>query len=60
MIYIRSMNRPKAIDYHSPYIDNRPLIRPNAPETREYYLRGIMNDTEIGLPSDIIEIVVGD
>ncbi len=49
-----------AIDYHSPYIDNRPLARPNAPETREYYLRGVVSDAEMGLRSDIIKIVVGD
>lgn len=49
-----------AIDYHSPYIDNRPLAQPNTPETREYYLRGLDNDAEFGLRSDIIKIVVGD
>lgn len=49
-----------AIDYHSPYMDNRPLAQPGTPEVREYYLKGIVRDAEVGLRSDIIRVVVGD
>lgn len=48
-----------AIDFHSPYIDNRPLTNPGQPETREYYLRGVKDDKEIGVPGDVIRVVVG-
>jgi len=48
-----------ATDYHSPYIDNRPLAVAGQAETREYYLRGIVNDAEIGVPSDVIKVAVG-
>jgi hypothetical protein len=48
-----------AIDHHSPYVDNRPLARPGIPELREYYLRGMVDDAEIGLPSLVIRVVVG-
>ncbi len=47
------------IDYHSPYIDTRPLKVDGQPEVREYYLRGIVDDEEIGVPSDVIRVVVG-
>jgi len=49
---------PIAIDFFSPYVDNRPLARPGTPETREYYAVGILKDQEIGLPSDIIRATV--
>jgi hypothetical protein len=48
-----------AIDLHSPYIDNRELTVAGQPELREYYLRGVLNDAEIGVPSDVIRVVVG-
>jgi hypothetical protein len=48
-----------AIDFHSPYVDNRPLAVAGQPELREYYLRGVLNDEEIGVPSDIIRVIVG-
>ncbi len=44
------------MDTYSPYIDGRPLAQANVPETREYMLRGIMQDVEIGLDSDIQSI----
>lgn len=48
-----------AIDFHSPYVDNRALTVAGQPELREYYLRGVLSDAEIGVPSDIIRVVVG-
>lgn len=40
-------------DTSSPYIDGRPLAQPGAAESREYMLRGMVKDDEIGLDSDI-------
>jgi hypothetical protein len=48
-----------AIDFHSPYVDNRALTVAGQPELREYYLRGVLNDAEIGVPSDVIRVIVG-
>ncbi len=48
-----------AIDFHSPYVDNRALTIAGQPELREYYLRGVLSDAEIGVPSDIIRVIVG-
>lgn len=48
-----------AIDFHSPYVDNRALTVAGQPELREYYLRGVLSDAEIGVPSDVIRVVVG-
>jgi len=45
-----------ATDNNSPYIDGRPLANPAVPETREYMLRGLVKDEEIGLDSDILSI----
>lgn len=42
-----------ATDTSSPYIDGRELASPGVPETREYMLRGLINDAEIGLDSDV-------
>ena len=44
------------MDTSSPYIDGRPLAQANAAETREYMLRGVLTDVEIGLDSDIQSI----
>jgi hypothetical protein len=41
----------------SPFIDKIVLANPNQPEHWEYRALGIKNDEEIGLPSDIVEIV---
>ena len=43
----------------SPFIDRRPLAQPGVPETREYMLRGVVQDVEIGLDSDILSITWG-
>ena len=48
-----------AFDSSSPYIDNRELAVTGQPELREYYLRGVLDDVEIGVPSDVIRVVVG-
>ena len=48
-----------AVDYHSPYLDNRPLTIAGQPELREYYLRGIIDDEMIGVPGDVIRVSVG-
>ena len=47
------------MDTSSPYIDGRPLAQANVPETREYMLRGVVQDLEIGLDSDILSITWG-
>lgn len=46
-------------DSRSPYYDTAPLANPNVPETREYMGMGVIDDVEIGLPSDIVSIVFG-
>lgn len=48
-----------ARDTNSPYFDNIHLSVPNQPEHWEYRAFGIVDDVEIGLPSDIVEIVFG-
>jgi hypothetical protein len=48
-----------AFDGSSPYIDTRPLSVPGTPETREYMTKPVLNDVEIGLPSDVVSVVVG-
>lgn len=47
------------VDTSSPYIDGRPLAVPGVAETREYLARGIIDDEEIGLESDIVSITYG-
>jgi len=46
-------------DSSSPYYDTNPLATPNVPEVREYMGMGMIDDIEIGLPSDIVSIVFG-
>lgn len=46
-------------DSRSPYYDTAPLANPSVPETREYLGMGVIDDIEIGLPSDIVSIVFG-
>ncbi|HMJ92058.1 MAG TPA: hypothetical protein VK530_19710 [Candidatus Acidoferrum sp.] len=48
-----------ALDTNSPYVDGAPLAQPGVPETREYMLRGVMDDQEIGLDSDIQSVTWG-
>ncbi len=43
-------------DSASPYDDARPLAAPGVPEVREYLLRGMIDDREIGLDSDVVSI----
>jgi len=45
-----------ANDFHSPYFDTRPLAVAGTPEKREYKLRGLIGDTEIGQWSDVITV----
>lgn len=44
-------------DEKSPYKDTRPLAVAGHAETREYMARGVLDDAEIGLDSDIISVV---
>jgi len=39
------------------YDDRTPLAQPNVPEVREYMVCGIVNDEEVGQPSDIVSAV---
>lgn len=41
-----------ARDTHSPYIDNRPIAKNGIPEDREYIATRVINDIEVGEPSD--------
>ena len=47
------------LDTGSPYYDTRPLATPGVPETREYMARGVLDDEEIGLDSDIVSLTFG-
>jgi hypothetical protein len=40
-----------------PYYDESPLAVPNTPEVREYMARGVVDDEEVGEPSENKEIV---
>lgn len=44
-------------DGSSPYYDSNPLANPTVPEVREYIGVGVVDDAEIGLPSDIVSVV---
>jgi hypothetical protein len=48
-----------ARDTNSPYNDHTPLKVANTPETREYQAFGVLNDQQIGLPSDIVSVTFG-
>jgi hypothetical protein len=41
----------------SPYADTTPLAQPNVPERREYAVRGLINDAEVGELSDVVSVV---
>ena len=43
-------------DSSSPYFDTRALAQPGVPEVREYMLRGIIDDEEVGLDSDVVSV----
>ena len=51
----RSIESPKA-DTEAPYYDTRPLAQPGVPEVREYKVRGMVADDEIGQSSDIVSL----
>ncbi|MCA9201878.1 MAG: hypothetical protein KDA59_02475 [Planctomycetales bacterium] len=46
-----------ARDTNSPYNDHTPLATPGVAETREYRALGVIDDAEIGQPSDIVSVV---
>lgn len=46
-----------AISTGTTYIDRRELAQPNVPEVREYMACGVVDDEEIGQPSDIVTVV---
>ena len=48
-----------AFSAHPPFIDTRPLSVPGTPEKREYMVKNVLNDHEIGLESDVVSITVG-
>jgi len=43
-----------ASETHSPYVDNRPLLKAGKPETRQYKAVFFLGKSEIGLPSDVV------
>lgn len=45
-------------DNFSPYYDTNPLSNPAVPEVREYMGRGVIDDVEIGLDSDIVSLTL--
>jgi hypothetical protein len=47
-----------ARDTQSPYVDTTPLATPGTPEVREYRVRGVINDDEIGDYSPALQITV--
>lgn len=47
------------IDSSSPYFDTRPLAEPGVAEQREYKVRGLLDDQEIGQDSSIVSILYG-
>lgn len=51
--------RKLSYDSESPYVDTAPLAQPGVAEVREYMARGVLDDVEIGLDSDIVSIPYG-
>ena len=47
-----------ARDTLSPYVDTTPMTAPNVPEVREYRIRAVIDDIEIGDYSDIVQITI--
>jgi hypothetical protein len=45
-----------ANDFHTPYLDGRPLAVAGKPELREYKLRALIGDEEVGQWSDVITV----
>jgi hypothetical protein len=50
----------RAFDTNPPYDDYTPLAVAGTPEKRQYRLRAVMNEAEIGLYSNIVEVTVTD
>jgi hypothetical protein len=48
---------PAGHGYQSPYYDTKPLANPAVSEVREYLVRGMIGDKEIGLDSDVVSII---
>ncbi|MFA6546284.1 MAG: hypothetical protein WCS99_17830 [Limisphaerales bacterium] len=46
-------------DTNSPYNDHTPLTTTGVPEMREYQAFGVLNDAQIGQPSDIASVTFG-
>ncbi|MFN7119169.1 MAG: hypothetical protein ACK4TA_20390 [Saprospiraceae bacterium] len=46
-------------DNNSPYEERIVLENPAVPEHWEYRLVGVIKDVEVGLPSDVIEVIIG-
>ncbi len=46
-------------DTNSPYEGHTPLAQAGVAEVREYSLRGVINDAEIGQLSDIVSVTYG-
>lgn len=44
---------------NSPYDDYTPLAVPGVAEVREYQAYGVLNDAQIGQPSDIVSVTFG-
>ena len=59
-IYVRLKGQPTwkklSFDSNSPYDDHTELAVPGTPEVREYRAIGVIDDEEIGLPSDIVSV----
>ena len=51
--------RKLGLDSSSPYYDTEPLAAANVPETREYKVRGVLDDVEVGQDSNIVSVVFG-
>jgi hypothetical protein len=49
--------RPAVGVLRGPYYDTNPLANLAVPEVREYMVMGMIDNEEIGLPSDIVSIV---
>lgn len=62
VVYCRLRGTPSwtklGIDSSSPYYDTKPLDNPAVPEVREYMAMGLINDVEVGLPSDIVSVTL--
>jgi hypothetical protein len=43
---------------HAPFVDNRPRLDANTPETRQYRARFLLKDVEIGMNSNVVETIV--